>query len=79
MNPLLTYVVKPPPQGVVVTAVGIVKNEGLFSLYRGLGAVLGGIIPKMAIRFTSYEYYKLLLTDKDTMKISRNGIFLGKP
>ncbi|KAF3397365.1 hypothetical protein DPV78_007634 [Talaromyces pinophilus] len=33
----------------------------------------------MAIRFTSYEYYKRLLTDKDTMKVSRNGIFLGTP
>lgn len=74
----LTFVVKPRPQGVVGTAVGIVKNEGFFSLYRGLGAVLGGIVPKMAIRFTSYEYYKRLLTDKETMKISRNGTFLGE-
>lgn len=55
------------------------QEWGFFSLYRGLGPVLGGIIPKMAIRFTSYEYYKRLLTDKDTMKISRNGIFLGTP
>uniref|UniRef100_A0A093V6L8 Succinate/fumarate mitochondrial transporter n=1 Tax=Talaromyces marneffei PM1 TaxID=1077442 RepID=A0A093V6L8_TALMA len=67
----------PPPQGVVGTAVGIVRNEGFFGLYNGLGAVIGGIIPKMAIRFTSYEYYKRLLTDKDTMKISRNGTFLA--
>lgn len=70
--------IKPLPQGVIGTAVGIVKNEGFFSLYRGLGAVLGGVVPKMAIRFTSYEYYKRLLTDKDTMKISRNGTFLGE-
>jgi solute carrier family 25 citrate transporter 1 len=33
-------------------------------LYKGLGAVLTGIIPKMAIRFTSYEKYKQLLADE---------------
>lgn len=64
-------------QGIIGTAAGIVKNESFFSLYRGLGAVLGGIIPKMAIRFTSYEYYKQLLSDKETMEISRNGTFLA--
>jgi hypothetical protein len=46
-------------------------------LYKGLGAVLGGIIPKMAIRFTSYEYYKQLLANSQTGQISRKGTFLG--
>jgi solute carrier family 25 citrate transporter 1 len=42
-----------------------------------LGAVLTGIIPKMAIRFTSYEWYKQLLEDKTTGKVSGPGTFVG--
>ena len=30
-----------------------------------MGAVLTGIVPKMAIRFTSYEWYKQLLANKE--------------
>jgi solute carrier family 25 citrate transporter 1 len=61
----------------VGTAGEIIKNESPLGLYRGLGAVIGGIIPKMAIRFTSYEYYKRLLSDRQTMEISRKGTFIG--
>lgn len=35
------------------------------ALYKGLGAVVTGIAPKMAIRFTSFEWYKQLLTSAD--------------
>lgn len=54
------------------------RRETALGLYKGLGAVLGGIIPKMAIRFTSYEYYKQLLASKETMEVSRKGTFLGE-
>lgn len=54
------------------------RRETALGLYKGLGAVLGGIIPKMAIRFTSYEYYKQLLANKETLEISRKGTFLGE-
>lgn len=47
-------------------------------LYKGLGAVLGGIIPKMAIRFTSYESYKQMLADKETGAVTSKATFLGK-
>lgn len=47
-------------------------------LYKGLGAVLGGIIPKMAIRFTSYESYKGMLADKETGNVTSKATFLGK-
>lgn len=47
-------------------------------LYKGLGAVLGGIIPKMAIRFTSYEWYKQLLANKETGAITSKSTFLGE-
>lgn len=43
----------------------IVKRETALGLYKGLGAVLSGIIPKMAIRFTSYEQYKQMLASPD--------------
>ena len=53
------------PRGFYATGREIVKRETPLGLYKGLGAVLTGIIPKMAIRFTSYEWYKQLLTTKD--------------
>ncbi|KAI3642181.1 hypothetical protein MP228_011736 [Amoeboaphelidium protococcarum] len=43
----------------------IVKREGILALYKGLGAVVSGIVPKMAIRFMSFEFYKGLMADKD--------------
>ncbi|UKZ77123.1 hypothetical protein TrVFT333_004841 [Trichoderma virens FT-333] len=43
----------------------------------GLGAVLTGIVPKMAIRFTSFEWYKQLLADKSTGTVSGRGTFLA--
>lgn len=52
------------------------KRETPLGLYKGLGAVLTGIVPKMAIRFTSYEWYKQLLADKDGMVTGRST-FLG--
>lgn len=48
--------------GFVATGVGIVQKEGFPSLYKGLGAVVVGIVPKMSLRFALYEYYRLLLT-----------------
>jgi solute carrier family 25 citrate transporter 1 len=41
----------------------IVQKESPLALYKGLGAVTAGIVPKMAIRFTSFQFYKDLMTD----------------
>lgn len=41
----------------------IVKSEGFLALYKGLGAVVTAIVPKMAIRFSSFEMYKSLMED----------------
>ena len=60
-----------PRRGFIKTGVEIVKKETPLALYKGLGAVLTGIVPKMAIRFTSFESYKQMLADK-------NGIVTGK-
>jgi solute carrier family 25 (mitochondrial citrate transporter), member 1 len=55
----------------------IIRKETPLALYKGLGAVLTGIVPKMAIRFTSYEWYKQLLANKDG-KVSGQAIFFGE-
>ena len=46
------------PLGPIGTASRIVKREGFSSLYKGLTAVYTGIIPKMALRFVSFEAYR---------------------
>ena len=67
------------PRGFLATGVLIVKRETPLALYKGLGAVLSGIVPKMAIRFASFETYKGWLADKDTGKTAVGNIFLGNP
>lgn len=44
--------------GPIGTTRRIIEREGFLSLYRGLTAVYTGIIPKMAIRFWSFEEYR---------------------
>lgn len=58
--------------------VQIARKEGVLALYKGLGAVVTGIVPKMAIRFSSFEYYKGLFADKQTGNVSAGGNFMGK-
>ena len=52
-------------RGFLKTGMEIARKETPLGLYKGLGAVLTGIVPKMAIRFTSYEWYKQLLARED--------------
>ena len=51
------------PLGPFGTAKRIIQREGPLALYKGLTAVYTGIIPKMAIRFVSFEYYRDVLGD----------------
>ena len=63
-----TVVVKPIQQqkgrlvkagmGPIGTAQRIIQREGVMALYKGLTAVWTGIVPKMAIRFVSFEQYR---------------------
>jgi len=62
-------------RGFIQTGVEIARKETPLGLYKGLGAVLTGIVPKMAIRFTSYEWYKQLLA-KDG-KVTGSANFLA--
>lgn len=56
----------------------IIRNETPLALYTGLGAVLSGIVPKMAIRFSSFETYRKWLMDNNTGEISTAKTFLGQ-
>ncbi|RYP10721.1 hypothetical protein DL764_000511 [Monosporascus ibericus] len=64
-----------PKRGFLKTGSEIVRKETPLGLYKGLGAVLTGIVPKMAIRFTSFEAYKQLLADPSTGVVSGTGTF----
>ncbi|GAB7349798.1 hypothetical protein MBLNU459_g0512t1 [Dothideomycetes sp. NU459] len=63
-------------RGFIATGSEIIKRETPLGLYKGLGAVLTGIVPKMAIRFTSYEWYKQLLAG-ESGKITSRATFLA--
>ena len=67
------------PRGFIATGALIVRRETPLALYKGLGAVLSGIVPKMAVRFASFETYKGWLADKETGKTSLGGTFIGAP
>jgi len=61
-------IIQPTSRGTVQASMGpygtakrIVQREGFLALYKGLSAVYTGIIPKMAIRFVSFEQYKEIL------------------
>lgn len=64
------------PPGFVRTGINIVQKETFLLLYKGLGAVALGIVPKMGIRFQSYEFYRSFLKD-DKGIISTGGTFLA--
>ncbi|KAF9073549.1 putative succinate-fumarate transporter [Rhodocollybia butyracea] len=64
-------------RGFFATGAYIVRRETPLALYKGLGAVLSGIVPKMSIRFASFEAYKSALADKETGKTSMGNIFIA--
>lgn len=70
-------VIQTKARGFIATGINIVQRETPLALYKGLGAVLSGIVPKMAIRFASFETYKEWLADKSTGKTSVGNIFIG--
>lgn len=64
-------------RGFIKTGIMIAQKESFLGLYKGLGAVISGIVPKMSIRFASFESYKGFLADKQTGKVSSSSIFLS--
>lgn len=65
------------PRGFLATGAYIVRRETPLGLYKGLGAVIAGIVPKMAIRFMSFAYYKSALADPQTGITSTGMTFLA--
>ncbi|KAL3929465.1 MAG: hypothetical protein SGBAC_012195 [Bacillariaceae sp.] len=68
--------------GPIVTARLIVQKDGFLALYRGLTAVYTGIVPKMAIRFLTFEQYKDWLSSytplgRSTSATFTAGLFAG--
>ena len=63
--------------GFIGVGLKIVQNESFWALYKGLGAVVSGIVPKMAIRFSSFELYKSWMADAQG-KVSTISVFFGK-
>ncbi|CAK7894085.1 succinate/fumarate mitochondrial transporter [[Candida] anglica] len=64
------------PPGFIRTGINIVEKEAFLSLYKGLGAVVIGIVPKMALRFSSYEFFRSLLYKPDGT-ISTGSTFIA--
>lgn len=64
-------------RGFIKTGTEIVRRETPLGLYKGLGAVMTGIVPKMAIRFTSFEAYKQILADKQSGNVSGSATFVA--
>lgn len=54
-------------------ATRLVENEGFLALYKGLSAVMAGIVPKMAVRFSSFETYKGWLEVTDGQRKGKRG------
>jgi len=64
-------------KGFLATGVDIVKRESPLGLYKGLGAVITGIVPKMAIRFSSFEFFKQKLGSEDGKNSPGEIFFAG--
>ncbi|KAK9766205.1 Mitochondrial succinate-fumarate transporter [Basidiobolus ranarum] len=65
------------PRNFVGVGIRIIRKEGALALYKGLGAVVTGIVPKMAIRFSSFEIYKSWMANKETGKVSTGATFIA--
>ncbi|CAG8742296.1 37921_t:CDS:2 [Gigaspora margarita] len=63
--------------GFFEVAINIMRKEKPLALYKGLGAVVTGIVPKMAIRFSSFELYKSWMANKTTGKVSTTATFFA--
>ncbi|GAB5031343.1 succinate fumarate mitochondrial transporter [Nannochloropsis oceanica] len=62
--------------GLFMTGARIIQKESFLALYKGLTAVYMGIVPKMAVRFSSFEAYKGYLANADG-EVSPSATFLA--
>ncbi|EFQ92626.1 hypothetical protein PTT_10233 [Pyrenophora teres f. teres 0-1] len=59
------------------TARNIIQKDNLLGLYHGFSPVIFGIVPKIAIRFASFEIYKSLLALPDGSHPSQRLLLAG--
>ncbi|KAI9469883.1 MAG: mitochondrial carrier domain-containing protein [Benjaminiella poitrasii] len=64
------------PLGFLGVGAKIIRTESFWALYKGLGAVVSGIVPKMAIRFSSFELYKQWMADS-AGNVSTSAVFVA--
>ena len=60
-------------RGIMETFHGVYKKEGVRGFYHGLSSVYMGVIPKNAVRFSSFEFYK----EKTGGALLLSGILAG--
>ena len=53
-----------------------IREKGFFGLYRGLPPLLYGSVPKSAVRFGAYEFFKGQLVDENG-KLSQGRTLLA--
>ena len=53
----------------------MIKEEGPLSLFKGTGAVVSGVTPKVLVRFNAYAYYKSLMPVKEDGTLSNMSNF----
>ncbi len=55
----------------------MIRQEGIFSLFKGTGAIVAGITPKVIVRFNSFEWFKSQLPVNEKGKPSSSSLFIA--
>ena len=63
-------------KGILDCANQTIQTNGVRGLYRGLSVLVYGSIPKSAVRFGSFEYFKKQMADERTGNLSAGGRLL---
>ena len=66
----------------LIKTIRTIAQQSPLAFYKGFGPVFTGIIPKMGIRFTSFESYKSMLSKtefarNEAGRLTNQGTFLG--
>lgn len=67
---------KPRYKGIGDVITTTIREKGFFGLYRGLPPLLYGSVPKSAVRFGAYEFFRGILVD-DKGKLSQKNTLLA--
>uniref|UniRef100_A0A7S3GK71 Uncharacterized protein n=1 Tax=Palpitomonas bilix TaxID=652834 RepID=A0A7S3GK71_9EUKA len=73
---LQSKALKPRYSGLFNVLSTTMKERGAFAIYRGLGSLIAGCVPKAAVRFGTFEFLKRKLSDEDG-SISKGKTFVA--